>query len=222
MHCLVTNFSFQSTFISSEIDHPIPKNISRHNSHYFLLLFNATHKNKRISRKSKHPSFRNIIFNWNNLFEKENDDTRLCSSLTSFSAFFQKNTYAYHTESDERKETELSYTYLCSYQRREILVNRNNFRMTIEFGYSFDNSCELFIDHSFQSSMLQRSNMAIFVNFNLEPNDSRVAWYKQGWWEDPSGKTHCNITGKFVDNIRFSFNVTMRVFGNGAWGAYGR
>lgn len=45
-------------------------------------------------------------------------------------------------------------------------------------------------------------------------NDPWTPWYNQGWWNNPSGEAHCNVTGKFVDNIRFPFNVTIRAFGN--------
>lgn len=45
-------------------------------------------------------------------------------------------------------------------------------------------------------------------------NDPPTPWYDQGWWGDPDGEAHCNIIGKFVDNILFPVNLTVRDFGN--------
>lgn len=45
-------------------------------------------------------------------------------------------------------------------------------------------------------------------------NDPSVSWYDQGWWGDPTGEAHCNITGKLVGEILFPANLTVREFGN--------
>jgi hypothetical protein len=45
-------------------------------------------------------------------------------------------------------------------------------------------------------------------------DDPPTPWYNQGWWGNPRGEAHCNITGKFVGNISFPANLTVREFGN--------
>jgi len=44
--------------------------------------------------------------------------------------------------------------------------------------------------------------------------DPMTPWYNQGWWGNPDGEAHCNITGQFLRNIRFPVNLTVRQFGN--------
>ena len=45
-------------------------------------------------------------------------------------------------------------------------------------------------------------------------DDPLTPWYNQGWWGNPGGEAHCNITGHFVGNISFPANLTVREFGN--------
>jgi hypothetical protein len=45
-------------------------------------------------------------------------------------------------------------------------------------------------------------------------NDPPTPWYSQGWWGNPGGEAHCNITGRLVGNITFPANLTVREFGN--------
>jgi hypothetical protein len=44
--------------------------------------------------------------------------------------------------------------------------------------------------------------------------DPLTPWYNQGWWGNPSGTAHCNITGGFVEYISFPANLTVTEFGN--------
>ena len=45
-------------------------------------------------------------------------------------------------------------------------------------------------------------------------NDPLTVWYNQGWWGNPSGVGHCNITGEFAGPIHFPANLTVTAFGN--------
>jgi hypothetical protein len=45
-------------------------------------------------------------------------------------------------------------------------------------------------------------------------DDPWTPWYNQGWWGHPGGEAHCNVTGKYISDIRFPFNHTVREFGN--------
>ena len=45
-------------------------------------------------------------------------------------------------------------------------------------------------------------------------SDPLTPWYNQGWWGPPGGEAHCNVTGRFVRNISFPLNVTVREYGN--------
>jgi len=45
-------------------------------------------------------------------------------------------------------------------------------------------------------------------------NDPLTPWYNQGWWGNPGGEAHCNITGHFVRNISFPANLTVQEYGN--------
>ena len=44
--------------------------------------------------------------------------------------------------------------------------------------------------------------------------DPPTPWYNQGWWGYPRDEAHCNITGKFLRNISFPYNVTVTGFNN--------
>jgi hypothetical protein len=45
-------------------------------------------------------------------------------------------------------------------------------------------------------------------------DDPQTPWYNQGWWGEPAGEAHCNITGRLLGNIPFPVNVTVRAFSN--------
>ncbi|CAF1497258.1 unnamed protein product, partial [Adineta ricciae] len=45
-------------------------------------------------------------------------------------------------------------------------------------------------------------------------NDPLTPWFNQGWWGNPGGKAHCNVTGKLVGNISFPANLIVTEFGN--------
>lgn len=45
-------------------------------------------------------------------------------------------------------------------------------------------------------------------------DDPWTPWYDQATWHNPDHEAYCNITGKFVNNIRFPYNLTMIQFGN--------
>jgi hypothetical protein len=45
-------------------------------------------------------------------------------------------------------------------------------------------------------------------------NDPLTPWYNQGWWGNPRGEAHCNVTGKFVGDISFPANRTVTAFGS--------
>jgi hypothetical protein len=45
-------------------------------------------------------------------------------------------------------------------------------------------------------------------------NDPPTMWYNQGWFGEPFGEAHCNITGEFVGFIPFPANLTVRMYNN--------
>jgi len=54
--------------------------------------------------------------------------------------------------------------------------------------------------------------MTIF--FAVTKNDPLTPWYNQGWWGNPNGWAHCNITGNLVAEIYFPRNAIVQEFGN--------
>jgi hypothetical protein len=44
--------------------------------------------------------------------------------------------------------------------------------------------------------------------------DPQVDWFSQGWWGNPSGEAHCNITGSLVGKLNFPAELTVTEFGN--------
>lgn len=47
-----------------------------------------------------------------------------------------------------------------------------------------------------------------------QASDPQVPWYSQGWWGQPSGFAHCNVSGPLVGPIHFPANLTVTEFGN--------
>ncbi len=45
-------------------------------------------------------------------------------------------------------------------------------------------------------------------------NDPLTPWYNQGWWGNPNGMAHCNITGGFFGTTHFPENATVTAFDN--------
>jgi len=45
-------------------------------------------------------------------------------------------------------------------------------------------------------------------------NDPQVPWFNQGWWGEPGGTAHCNITGSYVGLLHFPANLTVTAFDN--------
>eukprot|EP00054_Salpingoeca_dolichothecata_P019611 m.122193 g.122193 ORF g.122193 m.122193 type:complete len:354 (-) comp23316_c0_seq1:70-1131(-) len=50
--------------------------------------------------------------------------------------------------------------------------------------------------------------------FVLNGDEEAFPWYDQGWWGNPGGSAHCQVQGKFVQNIPFNRSWTVQMYGN--------